>query len=131
MDWTRWEHNWYEQSSEQLRDHVSLAIEVHDFVELVAKHDQIVNSKRTQTRDLERGLMRRLGEEYRSVDLLATNGHGFQAMSSCANLFELAHTLGYIVNNDDAAAEWFASDNRKRGPCVRRQLLFLLSLIHI
>jgi hypothetical protein len=123
MDWTLWEHNWREQSSEQLGDHVSLAMAVHDYIEKVATHDQIVNATLTQTRAVERNLMRRMGEEYRSVDLLATNGHGFQAMSSCANLFELAHTLGYVVNNDDAAAEWFASDNRERGPWGVRTLV--------
>lgn len=113
MDWTRWEHDWYAKSAEQLKNHISLSSEVHDFVEHVATHDQIVTPKPTETRSLERLLLRRLGEEYRSVDLLAVCGHGFQAMSACANLFELAHTLGYIVSNDAAAKEWFASNHER------------------
>jgi hypothetical protein len=123
MDWVHWEHDWHEQSAEQLREHVSLAMAVHDFIEKIAINDQIVTASLTQTRALERNLMRRLGEEYRSVDLLATNGHGFQAMSACANLFELAHTLGHIVNDDEATAKWFASDNRERGPWGVRTLV--------
>src|ERR1041384_1860124 len=109
MDWTRWEQEWYAESSEVLENYISLAAEVHDFVEYIATHDHIVTAKPTETRSLERLLLRRLGEEYRSVDLLAVCGHGFQAMSACANLFELAHMLGYIVNNDAAAKEWLAS----------------------
>jgi hypothetical protein len=65
---------------------------------------------------LERFLIRRLGDEYRAVDLLAVSGHGFQAMSACANLFELSHTLGYVVNNDNAAEQWLATENRERTP---------------
>jgi len=116
MDWEHWERDWHAKSSDELKNHISLAAQVHDFVEHVATHDQIVTPKPTETRALERLLLRRLGEEYRSVDLLAVCGHGFQAMSACANLFELAHTLGYIVSNDAAAKEWLASDDRKRTP---------------
>jgi hypothetical protein len=123
MDWIHWERDWYAKSSEELEDHISLAAEVHDFVERIATHDQIVTAKLTETRSLERHLLRRLGEEYRSVDLLAVCGHGFQAMSACANLFELAHMLGFIVDNDDAATKWFASTNRKRGPWDVRTLV--------
>jgi hypothetical protein len=123
MDWTHWERDWYAKSSEQLQNHISLAAKVHDFVEYVATHDHVVTPKTTETRTLERILLRRLGEEYRSVDLLAVHGHGFQAMSACANLFELAHTLGYIVNNDAAAKEWFTSDVRKRLPWNVRTLV--------
>ncbi len=65
---------------------------------------------------MERYFIRRLGEEYRAVDLLAVNGHGFQTMSACANLFELAHTLGYVVNNDTNAEQWLVSENRERTP---------------
>lgn len=116
MNWTHWEHDWYAKSSKQLQSHIFLAAEVHDFVEYIAKHDQIVTTNATETRSLERLLLRRLGEEYRSVDLLAVCGHGFQAMSACANLFELAHMLGYIVSNDAAAKEWLASTDRTRLP---------------
>jgi hypothetical protein len=123
MDWTLLERDWYAKSSAELQDHISLAIEVHDFVEHVATHVQIVTPKLSETRSLERNLLRRLGEEYRSVDLLARHGHGFQAMSACANLFELAHTLGYAVNNDAAAAEWFHSNNRERIPWSVRTLV--------
>jgi hypothetical protein len=123
MDWLRWEHDWYDKSADQLTDHVSLALDVHDFIESVATLDQIINAELSESRKLERNLMRRLGEEYRAVDLLATNGHGFQAMSSCANVFELAHTLGYIVKNDAAAEQWFASTNRKSVPWKVRALV--------
>jgi len=123
MDWTSWESDWYAKSSVELENHISLAAEVHDFVERIATHEQIVTPKPTETRALERLLLRRLGEEYRSVDLLAVCGHGFQAMSACANLFELAHMLGFIVSNDDAAKKWFASTDRKRLPWSVRTLV--------
>lgn len=44
--------------------------------------------------------------------MLTESGHGFQAMSACANLFELAHTLGYIVSKESASAEWLASNKK-------------------
>ena len=123
MDWKLWEQQWYPKASTQLEDYVSLAMEVHGRIEQVATHDGIVGPKPTPTRSLERHLMRRLGEEYRAVDLLARSGHGFQTMSTCATLFELAHTLGYIVNNDNAAAKWFTSENRERVPWAARILV--------
>ncbi len=123
MDWTHWERDWYAKSSGELETYVSLAAEVHDFVERIATHDQIVTPKLTETRSLERHLLRRLGEEYRSVDLLAICGHGFQSMSACANLFELTHMLGFIVDNDDTAKEWFASNDRKRLPWTTETLV--------
>lgn len=123
MDWKRWENNWFHKSSDQLVDQLSLAQDVHDFIEYVATLDQIINVELTESRKLERNLMRRLGEEYRAVELLATNGHGFQAMSSCANVFELAHALGYIVKNDAAAEQWLASKNRRRVPWKIRELV--------
>lgn len=112
MDWTRWESDWYANSSGHLQEHVSLAAEVHNFVEYVATHQQIVSPGLSEARFLERLLLRRLGEEYRAVDMLTESGHGFQAMSACANLFELAHTLGYIVSKESASAEWLASNKK-------------------
>lgn len=123
MKWNVWERQWNEKWSAELQTHISLASDVHDFVERVATHDHIIHAEPTPTRSLERSLIRRLGEEYRAVDLLAINGHGFQTMSACANLFELAHTLGYIVNNDDAAEQWLASENRERTPWPVRTLV--------
>jgi hypothetical protein len=84
MNRTRWEHHWYEKAAHHLTSHVSLALDMHNFIEQVATDDQIVNVKMTDARKLERNLLRRLGEEYRAVDVLATNGHTFQAMSTCA-----------------------------------------------
>lgn len=123
MDWAHWEQNWFAKSSRELENHVSLATEVHDFVERIATHDKIVIPKLTEARSLERHLLRRLGEEYRSVDLLSVSGHGFQAMSACSNLFELAHTLGYVVSNDEAARQWFASVDCTRLPWSVRTLV--------
>jgi hypothetical protein len=123
MDWTRWEHQWYERSAQHLTSHLSLALDMHNFIEQVATDDQIVNVEMTEARKLERNLLRRLGEEYRAVDMLATNGHGFQAMSTCATLFEVAHTLGYVANNEGAATEWFTSNNRERVPWGIRTLV--------
>jgi len=116
MNWNHWEQNWYEKTSEHLMSHVALAKEVHDFVEHVATHEQIMLPPTTESRSVERILLRRLGEEYRSLELLAVRGHGFQAMSACANLFELAHMVGHIVNDDAEAARWLASNNRDRLP---------------
>jgi hypothetical protein len=123
MNWKLWEHQWYEKWSAELQAHVSIAADVHDFVRHVATHDQIVHAERTATRSLERLFIRRLGDEYRAVDLLAINGHGFQAMSACANLFELAHTLGYVVNNDNAAEKWLVSENREHTPWPVKNLV--------
>jgi hypothetical protein len=123
MNWTRREHHWYERAAPHLTSHVSLALDIHNFIEQVATDDQIVNIEMTEARKLERNLLRRLGEEYRAVGVLATNGHGFQAMSTCATLFGVAHTLGYVANNDAAATEWFTSNNRERGPWGIRTLV--------
>lgn len=123
MDWNSWEHNWRDEWAPKLTNHVALASDVHDFIGQVATHDQIVNARLTETLALERHLLRRLGEEYRSIDLLATNGHGLQAMSLCASLFELAHTLGYIVNNDTAARQWLSSKDRERVPWKIRKVV--------
>jgi hypothetical protein len=91
MDWNHWERNWYETTSEHLKSHVALAKDVHDFVEHIAAHEQIILPQPTESRSVERVLLRRLGEEYRSLELLAVRGHGFQAMSACANLFLGGH----------------------------------------
>src|SRR6185295_14291395 len=116
VNWKLWERGWYEKWSAELQFHASLAEDVHNFVGHVATHHQIVNAEPTRTLSLERYLIRRLGDEYRSVDLLSVSGHGFQAMSACATLFEVAHTLGYIINNDTAAEQWLASENPERTP---------------
>jgi hypothetical protein len=82
MDWKLWERQWFEKWSAELHFHISLAADVHNFVARVATNDQIVDAQPTRTLSLERFLIRRLGEEYRAVDLLAVSGHGFQAMSA-------------------------------------------------
>src|SRR5687767_9790679 len=98
MTWEQWESKWHNEFLPELRQYLLLAGEVEDFVEHIATHDQIVFPTVTEARFLERLLLRRLGEEYRTVHLLAKFGHGVQAMSGCANVFELAQTLGYVVS---------------------------------
>lgn len=48
MDWKHWQHDWCDEWSLQLVNHVVLARDVHDFVhdflEHVATQDQIVNA---------------------------------------------------------------------------------------
>ncbi|MBA4157441.1 MAG: hypothetical protein H0X65_08190 [Gemmatimonadetes bacterium] len=123
MDWPRWEQTWYAESSRHLQPHISLATDVHDFVEFIATHEQVVMPERTHARFVERLLLRRLGEEYRTVELLAVAGHGFQAMTACANLFELAHTLGHVAGDETAAATWLASDDANRTPWNIKKLV--------
>jgi hypothetical protein len=54
-------------------------------------------------------LLRRLGEELRAVELLAQDGHGFQAATTACNLFEQSHYLTYVginLKNAKRFIEW-------------------------
>lgn len=60
-------------------------------------------------------LLRRLGEELRGVELLALNGHGFQAISAAANLFEQSHFMTHASTNEEVAIKYLDSDDYKKG----------------
>jgi hypothetical protein len=73
----------------------------------VARHPEIEGAPHSEQLGAERLLLRRLGEELRGVELLAINGHGYQAASAASNLFEQAHHLT-AVSGDNEQAKKFA-----------------------
>ena len=63
---------------------------------------------------VQRLLVRRLGEELRGVEILALNGHGFQAISAAASVFEQSHFLTYAASDEEVAEKYLNwSDHTK------------------
>ncbi|MCC9609371.1 hypothetical protein LOC68_05545 [Blastopirellula sp. JC732] len=104
--WEPVEAQWRSQNLDELSPLLDVIADTHQLVADIAQHPEIVKATPSTSLNIERLLLRRLGEELRAVELLACNGHGFQSVSGAANLFEQSHFLTY-VSNDDAKAEEF------------------------
>jgi hypothetical protein len=63
------------------------------------------------------------GEELRAVELLAENGHGFQAATAACNLFEQSHFLTYVGMDDANARTFMQWTDPHRSPIKIRQLV--------
>lgn len=85
----------------------------------IATHPEFVNKKPSKQLTVERVLTRRLGEELRAVELLARAGHGLQAISAAANIFEQSHTLTYISSDDQYITDFLTWSPSRKTPSVR------------
>jgi hypothetical protein len=72
--WEAVELQWKERFLGQLEPLVAVTREAHEFVADVAKHPEIEGAPHSEQLGAERLLLRRLGEELRSVELLAISG---------------------------------------------------------
>lgn len=104
--WIPGEEQWRDSHLESLHTLLNVTAAIHQLVADFATAPEIVKTDHTKQLSVERLLLRRLGEELRSVELLAERGHGFQAASAAATLFEQAHFLNY-VSSDALAADAF------------------------
>ena len=105
MNWSAIEEHWRRQHLGDLMPHLKLATDTNDFMESVATHPEIVNGSRTDAMVAEGLIMGRLGEEFRSIELLVAAGHGFQALAIACNVFEQAHMLGHVAGDEQRAKD--------------------------
>ena len=113
--WLPIEQEWFANHSLNLSPFMQIAEATHDFVAELAQCPEFVSRPASVTTTAERLLVRRLGEELRGVELLAVNGHGYQAISAAANLFEQSHFLTYASAVPQAAQHFIDSSNPKKG----------------
>ena len=107
--WSLVEQQWRDYHLDSLLPHLNLTVKTQDWVATIAMHPDIVNGSNNSKLNVSRLLLRRLGEELRGVELLAANGHGFQAATAACNLFEQSHYLTYVgmdAANADAFVQW-------------------------
>ena len=68
-------------------------------------------------------LMTRLANDLRCAALLAERGYSDQAVILAASIFEIAHTICYIQNNEDRAEAWIAHRRPSRNFKPIRELI--------
>lgn len=106
--WTPIELQWAIEHRDALKELEDVCARTHALVAGVAQHADFVSRPSTASVAVQRLLLRRLGEELRGVELLALKGHGFQAISAAANLFEQSHFLTYAASSDAVAEKYLA-----------------------
>lgn len=104
--WEGVERQWQDQCLGSLEPLLVVIRDAHVFVADVAQHREIQESPHSEQLRVERLLLRRLGEELRGVELLAINGHGYQAASAAASLFEQAHHLAAVTDDEEQAKKF-------------------------
>jgi len=104
--WSPVESQWRAENLIKIEPFLAVTIRTHDMVARIAQHSEILNAPSSNQLKVERLLLRRLGEELRALELLAENGHGYQAVSAASNLFEQCYFLTYI-SLDSRRAETF------------------------
>lgn len=109
--WHPVEAQWRQQYHAALEPLLTLTADTHELFADVAKHRAVTDAPPSEQKTVERALLRRLGEELRAVELLAENGHGFQAITVAASLFEQSHFLTYICDSEESAKEFISWDN--------------------
>jgi hypothetical protein len=115
--WEQIEEAWHASYQTELSPIVSVVADTHEFVAEVAQHPDITDLNLTPGLHVERLLLRRLGEELRGVDVLAQGGHGYQAISAAANLFEQSHMLTHF-GSDDALAQKYLEWDKPNNPII-------------
>lgn len=108
MVWQAIEAEWQSKHLEQLQPLLRVTSRTHEFVAAVATHSDLVNATGSDVA-VHRMFLRRIGEELRGVELLASAGHGFQAVSVASNLFEQSHAIthfGATADNARVFLEW-------------------------
>lgn len=113
--WAPIESKWASDNGAQLQELLKLSAKTHALVAGVARHEEFVKRPASASVTVQRLLLRRLGEELRGVELLASNGHGFQAISDAANLFEQSHFLTYASSSDQIAEKYLNWNDPKWG----------------
>lgn len=106
--WTKIETQWYTKNRKEIQSLLNTCAKTHDLVAGVAQHSDFVSRPKSATVNVQRLLLRRLGEELRGVELLTINGHGFQAISAAANLFEQSHFLTYAASSETVAQTYLS-----------------------
>jgi hypothetical protein len=111
--WHPVEEQWRNLHLATLTPLLNITREVHQFVADVATNPELTQVQPSARLTVERLLLRRLGEELRAVEILVERGHGFQAISSAANIFEQSKFLNYI-SADEKRAEDFLNWSKPR-----------------
>lgn len=112
--WLPIEKQWLAQHASELDEAQRVCSLVHEFVAWLATHAEFAKRPPSAAVTVQRLLVRRLGEELRAVEVLAIHGHGFQAISAAANLFEQAHFLTYAASNDVNAEKYLNANNMSK-----------------
>lgn len=113
--WSTIEKQWSDENSDALQPFLNVCAQTHEFVAEVAQLPDFTHRPPSKMVVTQRLLLRRLGEELRGVELLAINGHGFQAISAAANLFEQSHFMTHASTSEEVAIKYLDSDDHKRG----------------
>lgn len=113
--WSAIEKQWSDENSAALQPFLNVCAQTHEFVAEIAQHPDFTNRSPSKLVATQRLLLRRLGEELRGVELLALNGHGFQAISAAANLFEQSHFMTHASTSEEVAIKYLDSDDHKKG----------------
>ena len=109
--WHPVEAQWRQKYRPALEPLLTLTAQTHELFADVATHRVVTDASPSEQKTVERVLLRRLGEELRAVELLAENGHGFQAVTVAASLFEQSHFLTYFCDSEVRAKEFLSWDN--------------------
>lgn len=121
--WRPIEEQWLTDHGPDLRLFLRITEATHGFVATLAQSPDFVSRPPSAVAKVERLLVRRLGEELRGVELLAANGHGFQAISAAANLFEQSHFLTYASSTGQVAQKYLDSNDPKKGIASVKQVV--------
>lgn len=121
--WTPIEAQWGSEHGLELQDAQRLCAKAHELVAWIAQHDDFVKRPASTLVTVQRLLVRRLGEELRGVELLAIHGHGFQAISAAANLFEQSHFLTFAASSESNAEKYLNADNMSKSTATVRDVV--------
>jgi hypothetical protein len=108
--WHPVETQWRQKYRPALEPLLTLTARTHKLFAEVATHSAVTETPPSEQKTVERVLLRRLGEELRAIELLAESGHGFQAITLAATLFEQSHFLTYISDSETRAKEFLSWD---------------------
>jgi hypothetical protein len=109
--WLPIENEWLSLHEEKLFELREACEKTHLFVAEIAQHTDFISRPVSSKITVQRMLLRRLGEELRGVELLVLNGHGYQALSAAANLFEQSHFLTYVSSSTVIAEQFLGWNN--------------------
>lgn len=112
--WKPIEAKWYSSHRASLAELEVVCCQTHQWVADIAQHHEFVSRLPSASVVVQRLLVRRLGEELRGVELLALNGHGFQAISAAANVFEQSHFLTFVSGSEQRAEQYRLWSNSTR-----------------
>jgi hypothetical protein len=121
--WVPIESQWRSRNIESLRPLLEIVEKTHRWVARIATHEDVVVVPCSESLGVSRLLLRRIGEELRVVEILAENGHGFQAASTACNLFEQSHYLTYIGIELENAKQFVKWNDRHYSPITIKALV--------